>query len=179
MNGNDRPAFESQVSILCAAYNVPATPERIEGFWASFGGKVSLAAFAKVVAHALGEDGTEKMPTVHQLWTIYRKNKPTLQGAAQPVKVQSEFDNYHAYGNRTLFGFLMAKQGVDAVILPQLIDAKNRIMGQYREVEREEAVESEEIRKQLYRTWETIFAAQHQDMDQAARSPPVSRRVVG
>lgn len=67
----DRVEFERQVSLLCAAYNVPVA-ERAAAYWVGFG-ELSLVEFARLVEHVLKSGECERMPTVSVLHAIRRK----------------------------------------------------------------------------------------------------------
>lgn len=114
----------------------------------------------------LGSYGSGTPPTLPQFLKACRQSDP--DDVVRPQNTYKlpdpSLDNYHAYGQRMLFSYLLDRQGVDERLLPQLIDAKNRIMGQYREIEREEVVQSDDIKRQLYRTWDVVVAANKKAM---------------
>lgn len=62
----DRAEFDRQVSLLCAAYNVPII-NRADALWLAFN-KLRLDDWMRIISHAIGPDGPEKFPTVRQLW---------------------------------------------------------------------------------------------------------------
>lgn len=67
----DRPEFERHVALLCAAYNVPVG-DRGEAYWTAFN-RLSLVEWARMVACAIGPDGSDKVPTTKQLWGIRKQ----------------------------------------------------------------------------------------------------------
>ena len=69
---NDRPEFDRQVSLICAAYNVPLG-ERAEAYWVGGFHKLRLDDWIRIVTFVIGPDGPEKMPTSAQLWGIRKK----------------------------------------------------------------------------------------------------------
>lgn len=69
----DRPEFERQVSLICAAYNVPMG-DRGAAYWTAFN-RLGIIEFARIVERVIGPDGPDKMPTVKQLWDIRRELK--------------------------------------------------------------------------------------------------------
>lgn len=72
MNHNERPEFDRQMSVLCAAFDVPPG-NRPDAYWTAFE-RLSLVEFARMVAAALADESSEKgrIPTVSQLWKIRR-----------------------------------------------------------------------------------------------------------
>jgi len=78
----DRPEFERQVAMLCAAYNVPAG-ERGEAYWNAFN-RLGLIEFARMVAHIIGPEGPDKLPTVPQLWKIRKELGKANQAQGKP-----------------------------------------------------------------------------------------------
>jgi hypothetical protein len=73
--------FQRQVSILCANFNVPATPERVEGLRETFG-KLNPIMFERMVQAITGPDSkVEKFPTAKQLWTVWREMKSNTRPA--------------------------------------------------------------------------------------------------
>ena len=86
---------------LCAAYNIPATAERLAAYRKSLG-KLHIASWHKLVEHCLGPKGPEKMPTVPQLWRIHRE----LRAAFAPIKAREqdeEFTKWEIHANKVLF----------------------------------------------------------------------------
>jgi hypothetical protein len=77
----DRPEFDHHAKVLCAGFNVPATPERVEAYWNGLQ-RMHLAEFIRCVGYALGEHGPEKIPTASGLWTIRKtvRNPSTADG---------------------------------------------------------------------------------------------------
>ncbi len=88
----DRDRFAHQLRMLCGAFNVPATPDRLDAYWSGLT-HMTLQAFERVVAYALGERGPEKMPTVHVCWELSRMLAPLrAQGALPTIRAANNSD---------------------------------------------------------------------------------------
>ena len=72
MQSADREQFNTQVRTLMGGHEVFPSPDKIEAYWTAFGTKLSLIQFTRIIDHALSEDGPEDMPTVPQMWALYR-----------------------------------------------------------------------------------------------------------
>lgn len=90
MQAADRAEFEQHAKALCAGFNVPATPERLEAYWLGLR-FMSLGDFCRTVAYALGEHGPERMPTVPALWAIRKASR-----AAPASNTEQAVDNREA-----------------------------------------------------------------------------------
>lgn len=67
MQPAERDEFNRQVTILCAAWNVPLG-DRADTLWRAFY-KLELVEFARIVDFAMSAEAEiEKFPTVSQLW---------------------------------------------------------------------------------------------------------------
>lgn len=107
MQTSDRPEFETAVGKLCAAYNVPATPERFDAYWTAFQ-KLGVADFVRMVDRALGEGATAKFPTIGQLWGI-RKN---VRHEAPDAPAKEEPDTLEMFANRLLIKHIIGRSGL-------------------------------------------------------------------
>jgi hypothetical protein len=157
MRPDDRGEFVRLMEMLCSGFNVPSTDLRAEAYWRGLQ-RMDIAIFARCVERALGERGPEKMPTVPQVWNIYRdiKTKPALDVRQEP----SIYDGIHAFGQRYMLRFLMRDGPVSDSALARLIQAKNRIIGQFREIRRDDpSVTADEVRSALDR----VFSAEMKD----------------
>ena len=97
----DRAQFDSQLGALCAGFNVPVTELRSEAYWRGLE-RMQLSQFARVVSHALGEDGPERIPTASQCWVIWkqiRHRRP--QATAQTEPAEPQCDHFHGFGQIT------------------------------------------------------------------------------
>ena len=146
----DRAQFDSQLGALCAGFNVPVTELRSEAYWRGLE-RMQLSQFARVVSHALGEDGPERIPLVPKCWAIWkqiRHRRPVA--AAAPVEVQPpQYDALHGFAQRCLLRFLREAGGVDDGTLGRLVAEKNRLLGQYRLIATEEEITADELRERL------------------------------
>lgn len=105
MNSGDRHEFDTQMSLLCAGFNVPIG-DRSEAYWKGVI-RMSLMEFTRCVEHALGEDGPEKIPTCSQLWGIRKQ----LRAQARVVVVEQkarevEYTNAQREANLLLIDWL-------------------------------------------------------------------------
>jgi hypothetical protein len=80
----DREEFDRQVALLCAAFNVPVA-DRADAYWLAFN-KLRLDDWLRMVAHCVGQNGPDKMPSVPALWKV----RATLRSGQRPsIGVQS------------------------------------------------------------------------------------------
>lgn len=127
MNSADHAEFSESLGNLCAGFNVPCTAERQNAYFIGLT-KMQMPAFVRCVEHALGDEGPEKIPTVSQLWLIYRKlHKRVSNAPAHQQTAVVERDPIIRFANRCLYVYLRKRVGVDEQSLKQLITAKNRI----------------------------------------------------
>jgi hypothetical protein len=106
MQTSDRPEFDAQLARLCAAYNVPATPERLDGYWTAFR-NLSLLEFARIIEAALGEQGPERMPTVPALWGI---RKALRVKPPHMLQERRDVDPWPMAANRLLVAYLWRRR---------------------------------------------------------------------
>lgn len=158
MLSTERPEFEVQISALCAAYNVPATRERLEGYWIGLQ-KMNLAGVTRVVEHALGAEGPEKIPTTSALWTIHRALRAKSRPAAPAEESAAPgVDAFTAFANRALVEFLRQSGAATATSLQELVATKNRLADQFRLIATEDAVTAEEVREALFREFRRVHS---------------------
>jgi hypothetical protein len=146
----DRDAFESHLGALCAGFNVPMTELRTEAYWRGLQ-QMHLLQFARTVEHALGEEGPERIPTVPQMWAVWKKvrNRRPAQTSVPATAVPPAFDSLHAFGQRCLMRWLLQNGPVTDEHLARLIQVKNRLVGQFRQVRTECDITAEEVRESL------------------------------
>ena len=124
MISTDRPDFEAQLAVLFGGFQGFLTPPRVEAFWRGLQ-KMPLSTFVRCVDQALGENGSDKLPTVSTIWQISN----TLRAYHAPTRPAEEFDTFHAWGGRCLLTFLRQRNGVPDSAVPKLVEIKNRIVG--------------------------------------------------
>jgi hypothetical protein len=109
MLSTNRDEFAAQMRILCDGFNVPLG-ERVDAYFKGCA-KMSLIEFARVVAHALGEDGPEKIPNTGQVWKILHtlKARARAQTFEQP---QDTRDHLEYYANRLLLRHMGNRLGL-------------------------------------------------------------------
>jgi hypothetical protein len=70
----DRPEFEKQLAILCAAMDVPCTEERKEGYWKALH-SMPLIRFVRTIQHMLENESWVKIPKPSQIWDASKRLK--------------------------------------------------------------------------------------------------------
>ena len=145
----DRAQFDSQLGTLCAGFNVPVTDLRSEAYWRGLA-KMQLGQFARVVEHALGPDGPERIPTAPQCWTIARQLRAQRPRATEPAATQPTVTPLVAFGNRCLLRYLREARGVDDSTLARLVAEKGRIAANFAMIASEETVTAEEVRAAMF-----------------------------
>lgn len=160
MLSSDRTEFEGQLGTLCAGFNVPMTDLRTEAYWRGLA-KMQLSQFARVVEHALGAEGPERIPTATQCWSIsrqFRTQRPSAANAAPPES--RPFDPMTAFGNRCLFRFLREVGGTDERTLRRLVDEKNRVARNFAQIATEEKLSADEVREAMLKAFRRTAHAQ-------------------
>lgn len=85
MNSLERAEFDSQMGILCAAFDVPCTSERKEAYWIGLR-DMPLSRFIHTIEFALTEEDWTRIPKPGQVWAISKRmrssgpTKPTDDG---------------------------------------------------------------------------------------------------
>lgn len=148
----ERSEFDDHLGTLCAGFNVPVTELRSEAYWRGLA-KMHLGQFARVVEHALGPDGPERIPTSSQCWSIWRQIRNARPKApdARPPLDQPTFDSLHTFGNRCLLRYVTTLGGVEPSTLERLVAEKNRLAEQFRLIGSEEAITADEVRTAMLR----------------------------
>lgn len=130
MLNTDRADFETQLNVLFGGFPTFLTPPRIEAYWRGLS-KMPLSVFVRCVDHALGEAGTEKLPTVNTLWQMSR----SLRAQQRPVTATKPepFDWYLGFANKALLRFLVLSENpADETTLHRLVALKNKLQEQCR-----------------------------------------------
>lgn len=121
----DRDEFRLQLHSLCAGFNVPVG-DREEAYWRGLG-KMELRTFVRVVEHALGEDGPEKIPTTKQCWTLSKGLRRNGSAApAVPERPPWKGDKWDVEANFRLLAHIRAsgkRYGPDSGYDPKLREA--------------------------------------------------------
>jgi hypothetical protein len=125
MQSTERQEFDKHVRVLCAGFNVPATDERLEAYWRGLL-RMQIPQVVRVVDHAIGERGPEKLPTPKALWGILRNNRASAPAPSRASLPKP--DQLHVVAQLSLFAFLLRKGGASDDSLRQLIATKNRIV---------------------------------------------------
>ena len=154
MLSTDRQEFESQLSTLFGGYPQFLTPPRIEAYWRGLQ-KMSISVFIRCVDHALGEQGSEKLPTVNTLWQISKQLR-AMQARPEP-KLERKFEPFHAHGQRCMLAYLQRKGATSWDSMRLMIAEKNRLIEQFREIAAEDAVTGTEIREALFAAFDRLW----------------------
>lgn len=153
MLSTERPAFEQQLGVLCAGFNVAVTTERIDAYWRGLA-KMGLLAFERVVEFALGEQGPPKIPIPSHCWLLHRQLRGQLF-VADKAPMQSDALAQHA--QVVLLSFLRHRRGASQASLIALIAAKNLLVEQFRCITSEEPSASLELRDRLTEAFAAVF----------------------
>lgn len=104
MDVNDRVEFERHFSILCAAFDVPCTPDRQEAYWTSLA-RMSILTFARTVERILTEEDWTRIPKPSQVWGSSKR----LRAAAPEEPRDDGFrgDTWDAVANRHLLALIL------------------------------------------------------------------------
>jgi hypothetical protein len=166
VNNSERAAFEDQIRQLFAGYNVPATQERIEAYWRGLQ-RMQLATVTRVVDHALGEDGPERLPTAPQLWGLYRDLRASSAPAAQASREDGPAcDEAGIVGNAALLRCIVqhyhdGKPTIPAALVRKdgpLVAAKNQLVDAFRRLPEDERSPNE-LRDLIAGAFERIVQA--------------------
>ena len=155
MHPNDKPAFADALSMLCGVFQRNASPELVAGYWKALE-KMPIGGFEWACEQAAGQ--CETMPRPAKLWEIHRSRRRG-QLSAQVLQDQTpDFDSYHAFGQRCLMVFLRTRGPATPDSLGRLVDTKNRLVREFRDIATECEVPAEEVRESLFsafgREWE-------------------------
>lgn len=83
-------AFDQRTAELCAAFDKPCTNERRAAYRSSLG-KLGEIAWARLVEHAIGEDGPDKLPSTRECWQLHRKLRAQVRPTVASTFVQPEW----------------------------------------------------------------------------------------
>lgn len=157
MQTADRPDFVAQLKALCAGYNIPCKPETEDAFWRGLS-RMPVSSFARVVDHALSEDGPEGFPNVRKVWALHRQlRRPAPAPEAPPQQVDAlTLDGYTKFANRALWRFLYDHNGAASAALAALTAEKNRVADQFRLIATEERVTAQEFREALFSAFRRV-----------------------
>lgn len=125
MLSTERAEFEAQLAVLFGGFPQFLTPPRVEAYWRGLA-KMPLSTFVRCVDQALGEQGTDKLPTVKTLWELSKQLR--AHRPAQSTAPAAAFDPFVAFGNRCLMAFLRRKGGSSSDSLRAMVALKNRVM---------------------------------------------------
>lgn len=126
MQTSDREQFDLYLEKLYAGFNMPVSKARQDAYFDGLA-KMPLSRFMRCVDAALGEDGPERIPSVTQLWGIYRKIKTSLDPKPEP-KPESDPDHLTYFANRLLWKHVASRGGLGStgrfVVAYGMVDCK-------------------------------------------------------
>lgn len=127
MHNTDRKAFDDQLAVLFGGFPTFLTPPRIEAYWRGLQ-KMPLATFVRCVDYALGESGTDKLPTVNALWQISRN----LRAPAAPQRHAdtAPISDLQRVANGAFLRLLNDKGAVSEQALAKILAVKNKIVSE-------------------------------------------------
>ena len=119
------------------------------------------------------QQGSGSPPTLPQFVKACRAADPDdVVRPAATFLPPPVMDSIAAFGNRVLLGYLMdpRRKNPSETSLQRMVEAKNRIIDQFRQIERDDpTVKSEEIRAALFREFDRQFEAMSEDEYEAGR----------
>ena len=155
---NDRAEFASLMGRLCEVFDRKPSGELVDSYWQACQ-LMSLGGFRTATTRAI--EKMERMPRPSQLWNFYRDQRTAQyrQTQAQTEETSARsYDDYHCFGQRCLLRFLMSRGGVDPAILPRIVEAKNKVVSDYRLIGTEDHVTADEMREALFAAFEKAAA---------------------
>ena len=154
MLSSERAEFDQHLGTLCAGFNVPMTELRGEAYWRGLA-KMQLSTFARVVEHALGQDGPERIPTATQCWALSKQLRAQLPRATQSESAPT-VEPLVAFGNRCLLKLLRETCGTDPETLARLVAEKNRLAADFRLIATEETLTAAEVREAMFAGFQRV-----------------------
>lgn len=147
MQPADRQDFTKLAEALFAAFDKAPSDARLLAYWLGLQ-RMHLPAFEAVVAHVVGAEGEEELPTPKQCYAIHHRlrnaaraaelagRKPALKPGEAPPK---EPDVFERYANRALVAVLCsltAQRGSAATeeSLAKMVHVKHHFADGYREM---------------------------------------------
>ena len=123
--------------------------------------------------HELLQQGSGSPPTLPQFVKACRAADPddVVRPAATYLPPPT-MDSISAYGQRMLLAYLMdpRRKCPSDASLQRMVAAKNRVIDQFREIERDDpTVQSAEIKAALFREFDKLFEAMPDEEREAAR----------
>jgi hypothetical protein len=128
---------------------------------------MQLATVTRVVDHALGEDGPEKLPTAPQLWALYRDLRASAAPAARSSEPEPACDDAARIGNVALLRCIVRhaidnKPPIPAALLRKdgpIVAAKNQLVEAFRRLPEDERSPNE-LRDLIEGAFDRIVQAQ-------------------
>lgn len=112
MQPSERDEFDDQLAILCAGFNLPATPHRKQAYFAGLA-KMTLVQFVRCIEHAVSEEGPEEFPTPRGIWRIHREFRKGHAQSSVPQIVEQ--DHLLFFANRLFFRHVVNRGGLGSM----------------------------------------------------------------
>lgn len=127
MLSTERADFETHLGVLFGGYPTFLTPPRTEAYWRGLA-RMPLSVFVRCVDYALGESGTDKLPTVNAIWQISRnlRSPAALQRQADDMPVST----LQRVANGAFLRLLNDKGAVSEAALAKILAVKNKIVSE-------------------------------------------------
>lgn len=159
MLSDDRKAFEEQLAVLFGGFPQFLTPPRIEAYWRGLQ-KMQLSMFIRCVDYLLGEQGSDKLPTVNTIWQTSKNLRAPLPRKEESLRVEDHRTNFEQYADHLLLNYFMRRGAPSRASLAEIIADKKRLCAQYFEINSEERITDEEFRNALHKAWDSKWKPQ-------------------
>jgi hypothetical protein len=151
MYQTDYDEFKKTLSDLCVSVNRPFNDDLCRVFWDDLRGQ-HLSAIRERAKYVRACGKTRF--TAHDL-----KPEPEPPAPANTYTPPPNFDDFHRFGQRCLMKFVMgANCEFTAERMRDLVEAKNRLVNDFRAMHREAEVTAQEMRDALFRAFERATA---------------------
>lgn len=130
---SNRSDFDAQMSILCAAFDVPCTQERKDAYWLALK-DMPVAKFARTIEFLLREEDWTRIPKPGQIWAISRR----LRASGPPkLSTPDEFPGgpWEIMANVFLLAHIRQQLAIDPQHYGRRISAKGLCMSEKDRIE--------------------------------------------
>lgn len=158
MRTADFPEFKKQFGMLCETYDRKRTQDLDDAYWKALE-LMSLADFKRASDLAMqraGTDGYERMPKPGKLWQLRDDSRQRPQ-APEKHEQQPEYSAVHRHAQRCMTAFLWEKGGASEAALLDMIEAKQRIVADFKLIATEDQITGGEIKAALFKAWKPLW----------------------